>query len=1151
MATKISWTEDQQRAIFNRGRNLLVSAAAGSGKTALLTERLKELVLNEGVDCRRILVLTFTRAAAAEMKQRFKQKLFTALESESYKRPTKETLEQINLITDAQISTIDSFASSTIKKYFEKAGIDPNFRIPDESEYDLLVNEVIDESFEELFIKSEREPDAFTERFLSLIDRYSDNRSVEGLKKELLKLIDFLSTLAHPNDWFKKAYENYEKDIEEFLESGLVKNYADSVKESLNTVKEAYKKLDIYHGDIPWPKSGKTKDAFKNEISAVLALDPDSFSDLLEDVGSLSFCSLRFPKPTPEDLKETVKGIRDPAKKKLNDLKGKFKGFDEKKEYEKIKKVNETFKDLYELSQFILKRINERKAENRLLTFSDLERKLLEILEDEKIREDIKNSYDYVFVDEYQDINQIQEEILSLVSDKNNRFMVGDLRQAIYRFRHADPSIFIEKSEEFESKTDQNELIRLNLNFRSSPTVIDSINALFSNIMSKELGEVDYNAQARLIANRSDETKPAELDLIVRDKSTDLNNDEIQALFLAGKIKEIVSSPDNGYSYKDIAILYRSINKKAATILKVLTEQGIPVLFDGEQQQVNAREISVFLKFISLIDNHKQDYPLLTVMQLPVFDFSLDEIVTIKKTYPDLNYFYEAVEAYRDQKEDALADRLKSFYALLDRFRRESQLYALDDYLWKVMLESDYYAYFGSLPGGQDRKRNLRLLIEKAKDFKETNLKGIIAFLDYVAKLEKNNKYLSGLKERPQDQNAVSLMSIHKSKGLEFPVVILSDVSKRFNLNSSGNFNYHKDYGYSGRLIEYKDDIKVKEDCFTIEALRTVFRREELSEEMRLLYVALTRAMDRLILVGVTEDEDSGEAQKSLLEQNTYLDWVLTGLERGGKKAWKVKRCPEEELIGIIPDAPEKEVVEVDEDLKRLIYDKLDSEKIEEIDSRPVKTSVSMVKRSGIEESLVEMVELEHSDERVVSPTEFGVTVHKIFQSFDLSRLDSCEDLKEEIKTQIEEMLEDGTVTPEELRPVDLQLFENFYASELGKRLFESFKKDPGDYLVEYPFKLDLTESEIYSLGSENNIIEVSGIIDCCFLEDGKWVLVDYKTDRYFNEQLWRQRVSEYEMQVELYEKALERLTKIPVAEKHIFFLNQNLDHNVTKGSEA
>ncbi len=677
--------------------------------------------------------------------------------------------------------------------------------------------------------------------------------------------------------------------------------------------------------------------------------------------------------------------------------------------------------------------------------------------------------------------------------------------------------------------------------------------------MSQELGEIDYDEEAKLIATRNDQTKKPEIDLIINDSSEHIDKDEIEAMFIAHKIQQLV---DSGQAkYKDIGILYRSINKKAPKILNIFSQEGIPVLFEGDSEQVDTIEINLFLKLLNLIDNHKQDIPLAAVLELPIFQVSSEDLAKIRVAYPDEPYFYQAVEKYKDNFDDEIAQTLRIIYQKLDQWRSWSKHLEIDEFLWQLLLDSGFYTYFGNLNNGKERKENLRLLIEKAKSYKDSSLKGITSFLLYVDQLRKNGQSLTVSGTSADTENVVHLMSIHKSKGLEFKIVFYGGLNNKFNL-SGNDFNFSKKYGFGAKLPIIKNEVFTRKDNLLNKSLNILYRNELLSEEMRLLYVAMTRAEDQLYLVAYLKNKPDNKESKWIKPitphelKNTFypIDWIMKTifqdqsfeiLEGLGFKTnnWDINLVSSEEILNYDYNPVQVEVIEDDAyiKLKEQIFKQMDLPEKETVNRKPLKISVSRMKKHSIkEEEPIELIPIENN-EIPITGKDIGTATHTLLQRIDLEKLVNSINKEEIIREELERLVNLGYISNSLSNKINQTHIIKFFNSEVGSRYLKSFKEDSDNVLKENPFLFDINTENELDIGF-NRPIELSGIIDVCFLEDNKWVVIDYKTDHIYSKQQYKQRIDEYSTQINLYSNALEKLTNLPVKEKHIYFLNQNQD---------
>lgn len=1188
----VQWTPEQTQAIEERGTNMLVSAAAGSGKTALLTERLKRLVLEDGADCSRLLVLTFTRAAAGEMKQRFKKKLTQALEESGWKLSQKQILAQIRALTDAQITTIHAFSSAMIRRYFETAEVDPSFRIADEAELAIMTGEAVDEVLEERFAQTEEQPQS---PFRKLADIYTSSRSVEGLKTQILKLLSFFEGLPYPKQWVEEQLLSLGTNgSDDVFKKPVYQPLLKEVERVLDEAYTAYTEIDELSRHTAWSATSACKQVLADEYAAIqkaaLAQEPEEMLTALADIkfGKTSFVVGKKDSPETADNKLRIRELRGTQKsgavnQSITDLKKKYLT-DVRPELEAalIADMTVHFKELTTLAFEVDEKLSQKKEEANVLSYHDLERLMLKLLKDEKTRASISAQYEHIFLDEYQDTNEVQEEIIRLIEHGDNRFMVGDLKQSIYRFRNADPNIFIDKYNSCKDAHNDNALVLLNKNFRSSPEVINGINTVFSKMMSTELGELDYDDEARLRAVREDHTPKPEIVLLTNaqeeddaDTPADLTNTSAagsvsyQAKYTAKRIRALYGTPGadgKPITYNDIGILYATLNPRVAEITRVLTEEGIPVVFEGDKETFDAEEVHIMLALLSLIDNHKQDLPLLTVLHHSVFGFTLDEEAKIRALSPEALYFYEAVEAYKNTQNDLLAQKLAAFYDRLLQWRSLSHHLETDTYLWQLCLDSGIYAYYGGLPGGAERQRNLRILTERAKSYSESALKGMSSFLQFIAKLKKRGSGLKGGGSITESTDAVHLMSIHKSKGLEYPVVFVCDLGRRFNTPKKDLILYDKEAGVGIQHLACHNRVVVKNDTLLLSAVSEVQKRQKMSEDMRLLYVAMSRARDRLILMGTVKDLDkskelwkAGTEPAVLLTRSCLLDWVMAALledqpenllpEGNGSaetKDWMI-RIEDTTEAAAKPDLALQLPTEQEAALSAQLMEKLSQPLISVSEQAPLIMSVSQIKKRTQEQEPEKLVcyDKPEEEESEFTGAEKGTIFHEFMQYISFDGFTQAADKAEEARRQIALLTEAGKFTQEQAQVLDAQKAAAFFNSELGKRLLAA---DKAEVLRETAFILDLPAGALHALAElPDRRIQVQGILDCCFLENGKWILLDYKTDRKYNDAVWEQNRADYSVQTALYAMALEKLTGIPVAEQHIYYLNEGQDYSVAQ----
>jgi ATP-dependent helicase/nuclease subunit A len=888
------WTSEQQTAIDARNCNLLVSAAAGSGKTAVLTERILQLILRDRVELDSLLVVTFTNAAAGEMRERIGTALTKAMDG-SNEEDNEHLRSQLNLLAKASISTLHSFCISVIRKYFHVIDLDPGFRIGDETECSLIKLEVVEDLFEKEYEKG-------SEAFLGLVERFSSNRQDTGLQDLVLGLHNFIQSKPYPLQWLEERIQDFAADAAGMEKSPWGRALLDAVRLDIQGIvsllEEALSLCRKPYGPAPYEEN--LLDDIR-QMNDILLAAGKGLQACRNAYGRVKFSRLKgCGKDVDEDLKEQVRKLREQAKKALKNT---ADGILDQDLTQSIEQLNELYPYIQYLGELVFKfdsEFKKQKQEKGILDFNDLEHYTLKILEHSRAADELKQKYSHIFIDEYQDSNLVQDTIISRISSGNNVFMVGDVKQSIYRFRLADPSIFLEKYGSYragEGETDRR--IDLNRNFRSRKSILDSVNYIFRNIMSPQLGELEYDDKAALYPGRAlhPESEP-EVELHLIEKNTDddeeldpelenLNETEVEAAILAEQIKEIVGREIydarlDAYrkaEYRDIVLLLRTTKNRASVYQEVFSARGIPVYADVNTGYFEALEVKTITALLNVIDNKCQDIPLLTVMRSPIGGFDADDLIRIR-TADNSRFFYRAAMEYAEKHEDELAGRLKAFYEKIEEWQNASRYLPMEDFIWKLYMESGYYYYAGAMPGGQQRQANLRILLERARQFQQTSVKGLFQFIRFIEKLQGGTGDMGVAKTLGENENVLRIMSIHKSKGLEFPVVILAGLGRRFNFSDTkAPVLFHKDLGLGPKYV----NPDTRQTCQTLArtAMKHIIRTENLSEEMRILYVAMTRAKERLILLGSAGDlkKTAGNWAKpvssySLSKALCFLDWI-------------------------------------------------------------------------------------------------------------------------------------------------------------------------------------------------------------------------------------------------------------------------------------
>ncbi|MBR3280492.1 MAG: helicase-exonuclease AddAB subunit AddA [Clostridia bacterium] len=1151
----MQFTDEQKRAIYTKDCNLLVAAGAGSGKTAVLVERIINKVINDGIDIDKLLVVTFTNSAALEMRERLSERLFSEID----KNP--KLYDQIKLLSKASITTIDSFCLRVVKDNFFKLGLDPNFRIAETSECEILKLEALEEMLEEKYESND-------EDFINIFNNYASNKGDDNLRDLILKIFNFTRTCLNPDEWINQQVEKYDlkifgNDFDNYLTNSeygkLVLNYTkEQISNSINELKTLYneisdselalKYLDVINEDI-------------NNLNNLLN-NCSSFDNAYISINNFEFARANSSRGTPEELKDKINDVRKAVKATINDdIKKKYFVSDSKDVLNEYNNIYINLKTIANLVIDFSRCFMNKKLEKNILDFNDIEHfALLLLTNNEEIANVYKDKFDEIMIDEYQDSNLIQENILNAISN-NKMFMVGDVKQSIYRFRQARPDIFLNKYNTYVNASDDNQdeinkKILLFKNFRSNNNIIEQVNHIFKNIMSKDVGEIDYNSDEYLKFGADyyeHNGEKAELCLI----ETNIDDEEIidgidsnanlEAKFIAKKIKEIVNNKDiydkdlkkyRKVKYRDIVILLRSTVGRIDALLEELSNKDIPVYSENGGDYFNNTEVQTILSLLRIIDNPIQDIPLVGVLRSQIGGFSIDELSSIRLS-DRKSSFYEAMIKTLNQEND-LSIKVNSFLEKLYRWRELSK----DLSLWELIsliYEETGFIYFVSLfPDGYKRKANLKLLLERAERFEKTSFKGLFNFLKYIDNIKASSNDFGESKVIGENEDVVRIMSVHKSKGLEFPIVFLAATDKKFNFRDlSENIILDQELGFGVDVVDY--DYRIRFPSISKWAISIKSKKESLSEEMRILYVALTRAREKLYVTGLVKEIDKAISKYSspitrykISNSNSMLDWIAYSIVNKISD-WKINRIDYNSLI-----ENDEEVTRNDNEYEldvsnAISYDEVDKQmnwkyKYEIATNLPNKVSISEIKRNAISmneevynSTIPDLIKApEFLNDQIETGAKYGTVLHETLQKLDF------EDIS---KVQIFELLRKIT-DDDKLKESIYNKILNFSKTEL----FNDIKNAKKVY-KETSFNLNLKAKEIYNVDSDEDIM-IQGIIDLYFVdEDGNIVLVDYKTDNVDNEQ---ELIKRYKVQLELYKRALEEILEKQVSKTIIYSFKFN-----------
>lgn len=1221
----VTWTEDQQKVIDLRNRNILVSAAAGSGKTAVLVERIVTMVTDKKhpVDIDELLIVTFTKAAAGEMRERIAK----ALDQRASENPLDVHLErQLTLVHNAQITTIDSFCQYVIRNHFHAIGLDPGFRVADEGELKLLKSDVAEQLIEDCYEKKD-------EAFLKFIECYAYGKNDQGIEDLIFGLYNFSMSYPWPEKWLQQCKKAYEiKSVEEFLQSEWLMKLTDNLKRQLEDIEEKTEEaLRIARAeDGPY----MYEDALCQDQAMIRQIrQADNYQDYAQafaTMGKYARLSAKKDEAVSENKKEQVKAIREQVKKGLKGLQEQYFFGSLESVISDIQGSKEVMSVLIDLTCEFTQRYARKKREKNVVDFSDLEHFALDILVEDnegeavptQIARDLAEHYEEILIDEYQDSNLVQELILTSISKKcmgkYNIFMVGDVKQSIYRFRLARPELFMEKYDNYPVTDSECQRIDLHKNFRSRSQVLVSVNYIFEQIMARYLGNIQYDADAALYPGADFPDKQSEgedfantemllvdldtLDEVVED--VEENARELEARAIGSRILEIVGKEEvldksiglyRKARYGDIVILLRTISGWAESFARVLESQGIPAYTGSQTGYFVTVEIQTILAFLKIVDNPKQEIPMAAVLKSPIGGLDAKELATIKSLNPEMP-FYECCRMYASNPpegdcQSGILEKLKKFFRLLDHFRMLVPYTPMHELLWQVLDATGYGDYAAAMPGGEQRTANLKMLVEKAMTYETTSYRGLFNFIRYIENLQKYNVDYGEASTIGEQEDTVRIMSIHKSKGLEFPIVFAGGMGKSFNQQDSrSRVLLHPDLGIG---CDYIDPVlRVKSPTLIKKTIQRETINENLGEELRVLYVAFTRAKEKLIMTGsVTKIADKikkwsqicrREEEKisftELSGASSYLDWVMPALMRHKSARelleeygfvndpahelyrkegyFSIRVCPVKELV--TREAAHQMAIKVSkEELLERGEHLLSEEQLKALDQRmdPVysfeqdadihgKITVSELKKYSQsvdnllygeedffiyeEPDIVPLIPRFMQQKAEVPGAVRGTAYHKLLEELSFADASGSRKLNE----QIERLLEEGKMTREEIDLIDKRKIVSFANSVLGKRMAKAELE--GNLYREQQFVLGVPASEIKESWSKEEIVLIQGIIDAFFYEDEAIILVDYKTDYVPDEQV-EILVDKYKIQLDYYAQALERMTQKKVKEKILY----------------
>ncbi len=1230
------WTDEQWKAIWAKGHDILVSAAAGSGKTAVLIERLIQKILapaDKRINVDELLVVTFTNASAAEMRNRMAE----ALEKAIAKDPENEFLRlQLNLLNKAQISTLHSFCLSICREFAYLIDLDPGFRLASPDEAALIQDDVLMDVLERAY--SGQLENITIDEMHQLVDAFTSDRNDQAIEAILQNMYDTSRVQPNPYAWLHKLPNSYNIAEDASIDETFIgKNVRHTIIQTLQQAEETMRLALQYAQTTTLAKLEPNKEFMAKdyvEVKAIREQFEQSWEMAYELVKSKAWDRIKntTSKDDPEQhaIYQKVKELRDLAKSLLADLQKTYFSRSPKLFIQEMIATKPRIETLVKLTIHYSESFKAEKLKQGVLDFSDLEHFALEILTEpgtlqpSAVAQAYKSRFKEVLVDEYQDTNILQETILQLVksgdSANGNLFMVGDVKQSIYAFRLAAPKLFLEKYKMFEENPTNNGMkIDLNANFRSRQEVLHGTNYVFEKIMDEEVGEISYDEQAKLKprANYSEMTVPIELVLLESDdassstsysleeESSEIEDEEEsidaaqqEARYIIRRIRDMVESEAPVYNpktkttrpirYQDIVVLMRS-RTWYTTFAEEFKQAGLPLYAETDGGYFESIEVMTMINTLKVIDNPYQDIPLVSVLRAPFIGLTETELASIRlfEKDPNINVprsgaFYDLLRQYEDS---GLANetkvKIETFFNWFQSWRDFSRHGSLADLVWKVYSDTMYYEMVGAMANGKQRQANLRALHDRALSYEKSSFRGLFRFLRFIDRMHSRGDDLGIAKSIGESDDVVTLITIHKSKGLEFPVVFVAGMDRSFN-NADFRSRYMFDETFGIAVNTVNTELNFMTKSLPILYISDKKRAKMKAEEMRILYVAMTRAKERLILVGSIKSWDKTKEDWERFESigtqdvlpsyerskaNSYLSWVGPALashpeyvfvrhgynsEPVDVKEWTVHVIPNTEFKQRLIESVEDKVAgseQVNDELLQVLKKRFDfNYSYQSAITLKSKTSVSELKRM---QALEEMEQnpytttssvflttpkpsfLREEKKRPLSASQVGTAVHVVMQHAPNTGLFTIEEATAHINSLVERQL----LTEEEGKAIDPSKIVAFYATDIGRRLLQATH-----VLKEVPFTLS-----IKMVDDESQIIQ--GVIDCMFEEsDGKWVLLDYKTDKILShfaqgEALYKEMANRYETQLNYYTDAIESIKRVKVKEKvlYLYDIGQSL----------
>lgn len=1180
---KFNFTTNQLEAINLRDKNIIVSAQAGAGKTQVLVSRIIKLLIENRIDIRDMLIVTFTNKAANEMKDRIKFQISDIIQNSNDEKLIQYFQKQYTNINQAQISTLHSFGINILRKYFYKLGINPRFKILKDSNLNVVKWESMNEVFEDFYKSQNRD----FEIFLRI---YSKKYQDDDAKNILFNIYTFMQSQVKPFEWFDKALSKHHfkefysiKENYENLKNEIFENYFSIVKESIN----------IYQNNISLIEKNNIYNFYEDTL-----LEDKKIIDNLKEINNLDDffefkkCNSFSKLPVKKIKDESVKKIRENIKKSINNYRDFIKKnillSDIADMEQEIQKEIE-YRNQQKHSLLIIKSILEKydlvfkkkKFSNNEMDFNDIEHLLIELLDDEEVRNEISEKYKFIFFDEYQDANQIQNEIINSIASKNNLFFVGDIKQSIYKFRLADPLIFKKRYEDYKQDLTSNKVINLYENFRSERVLLDFNNFIFNNIMKEELGDVNYNTIEHRLKPGKDEASyddsKAHINfsyIYTKKDYNDLDNNDIinmeinpEALLVAKKIQELIK---NGRKYSDIAILSRT-KTLFPDIIKVLEQNHIPYFYDASGFSFEDIELKVFIEILKAINNDTDDITLLSALTSTIANISDEELAHIR--YDDkvhsFNYVFEHYKHRQDRKKE-IVEKIEIYQTKMKKYRELQNVMSLQDFLWFVLIDSGYMSYVLAKVNGDKILNNIKKFISEVSDLESQTFQTLSSIINYVERIQ-DRKFgdRESASELSDEDNVVRLMTIHGSKGLQFKITFLVNLSRKFNTKDLNNNQIlNNDAGISLKTYDKEKNKNVKSIFY--QKIAQLKKKEIYSEEVRLLYVAMTRAIEEIHFISSGKNEKMNIQKDDYQEMNSYEQWIYSTISKDkiveslelknsdmkldefifssnietnyfNNKNYNIEfeyytqdnlfnndiskdtilkndifNIKEDENIRIynkvngvmnfqyddsLIDVPyKKTVTEINTESKNASYDYKDYEKLtKEYEEKSTLTIKPRFINSSVE----------------LDATQKGSLYHFIFEILPIKKMND-----DEIHDFLNNLISKSIISKDEYDIIDKSVIKKFTETKIFERLINAEKNNK--LYRETQFTMKYKEN--------NHDIHVDGQVDVYFEEDNELVILDFKTNKKIDEEI-------YLKQLSLYQEGLEKATGKKVKEKLIYWV--------------